>query len=70
MIEKASWSLIGMTLDEAAEALRVDSKTLRALIKQGDFPARKVGKGYRIDPEAVKRWLAEKPAKAEAEDEE
>lgn len=70
MVEQASWPLIGMTLDEAAEALRVDSKTLRGLIKQGDFPARKVGKGYRIDPEAVKRWLAEKPATAETEDDE
>ena len=68
MVEYPSWPLIGMTLDETAEALRVDSKTLRGLIKQGDFPARKVGKGYRIDPEAVKRWLAEKPAKAEDEE--
>ena len=70
MVEQASWPLIGMTLDEAAEALRVDSKTLRSLIKQGDFPARKVGKGYRMDPEAVKRWLAEKPATAEDSDDE
>lgn len=68
MVEQASWPLIGMTLDEAAEALRVDSKTLRGLIKQGDFPARKVGKGYRVDPDAVKRWLADKPATPEDEE--
>lgn len=56
--ESVKWPVIGMTLDEAAEALRVNTKTLRDLIKQGDFPARKVGKGYRVDPEAVKAWLA------------
>jgi excisionase family DNA binding protein len=68
MAESIDWPQIGMTLDEAAKALRVDSKTLRALIKAGDFPARKVGVGWRIDPEAVKRWLAKKPATTEAED--
>ena len=68
--EKASWPLIGMTLDEAAEALRVDPKTLRTLIKQGDFPARKVGVGYRIDPEAVKGWLAKPRPAQEVEDKE
>ena len=57
MIENFEWPLLGMTLDEAAKALRVDSKTIRTLIKAGDFPARKVGKGWRIDPDAVKRWL-------------
>ena len=70
MAESVDWPPLGMTLDEAAKALRVDSKTLRALIKAGDFPARKVGVGWRIDPEAVKRWLAKKPATAEAEDDE
>ena len=57
MAEKIEWPPIGMTLDEAAAALRVDSKTIRTLIKAGDFPARKVGVGWRIDPDAVKRWL-------------
>lgn len=59
MVEDVEWPHIGMTLEEAAKALRVDSKTLRTLIKAGDFPARKVGVGWRIEPEAVKRWLAE-----------
>ncbi|MDR0828335.1 MAG: helix-turn-helix domain-containing protein [Desulfovibrio sp.] len=43
----------------------MDSKTLRALIKAGDFPARKVGVGWRIDPDAVKRWLAERSEQSE-----
>ena len=59
MAEKAEWPLIGMTAEEAAEALRVDRKTIFKLLQQGDFPARKVGVGWRIDPDAVKRWLAE-----------
>ena len=57
LVDAIDWPPIGMTLDEAAAALRVDSKTLRTLIKAGDFPARKVGVGWRIDPDAVKRWL-------------
>lgn len=69
MNENIEWPKIGMTLDEAAEALRVDSKTIRTLIKAGDFPARKVGKGYRIDPDAVKHWLAS-PCPSEAPDNE
>lgn len=68
--EKEVWPLIGMTLDEAADALRVNTKTLRMLIKEGDFPARKVGKGFRVDPAAVKEWLAKpRPAQEMEEDE-
>lgn len=70
LVDVVEWPAIGMTLEEAAKALRVDSRTLRSLIKAGDFPARKVGVGWRIDPEAVKRWLAETPGMAEAEDDE
>ncbi|MDL2279233.1 helix-turn-helix domain-containing protein [Desulfovibrio sp. OttesenSCG-928-G11] len=62
--EQVKWPIIGMTLDEAAQALRVDPKTLRTLIKAGDFPARKVGKGYRIDWDAAKLWLASSTGQA------
>ncbi len=58
MAEKIEWPAIGMTADEAAEALRVDRKTIFKLLQRGDFPARKVGVGWRIDPDAVKAWLA------------
>ena len=70
MVLPVDWSPIGMTLEEAADALRVDSKTLRRLIKEEGFPARKVGVGWRIDPDAVKRWLAKPPATAEDSTEE
>ena len=68
MVEKAEWPLIGMTIEEAAEALRVDHKTIRAAIREGGLPARKLGVGWRIDPDAVKAWLASGNAKAEATD--
>ncbi|SBV92467.1 hypothetical protein KL86DPRO_10368 [uncultured delta proteobacterium] len=42
--------------------------TIRALIKEGSFPARKVGVGWRIEPEAVKRWLSEKQPSGEDEE--
>ena len=54
MVDKTEWPLIGMTLDEAAEALRVDRRTVQKAILDGGLPARKVGVGWRIDPEAVK----------------
>ena len=68
MAYSTEWPLIGMTLEETAEALRVDSKTLRTLIKAGNFPARKVGVGWRIDPDAVKRWLDTMPPNKEEQD--
>ncbi len=49
---------IGLTLAEAAEALRIDDKTLRKLIKEQGLPARLVGRGYRIEEGALRAWLA------------
>ena len=68
MVDKTEWPLIGMTLDEAAEALRVDRRTVQKAILDGGLPARKVGVGWRIDPEAVKAWLASGPGKRTDED--
>ena len=58
MAEKTEWPLIGMTLDETAAALRVDRRTVHRAIMEHGLPARKVGVGWRIDPDAVKAWLA------------
>lgn len=55
---KHEWPLIGMTLDEAADALRVHRRTVQALILKRGLPARKVGYQWRIDPDAVRAWLA------------
>ena len=37
-----------LTADEAAQILRVSTKTIYHLIKEGALPAVKVGRGYRI----------------------
>ena len=57
-IEQKEWPTLGMTLDEACTALRCDRKTLIWMLKNTDFPGRKLGgKAWRIDPDAVKRWM-------------
>ena len=57
MEEKKDWPIIGMTLEETAAALRVNPRTVQDMILRGDSPARKVGVGWRISPDAVNRWL-------------
>ncbi len=64
---EAGWSLIGMTVEETAQALRVDRKTVFLMIKERGLPARRVGKGWRVDPEALREWIStrdEQPADA------
>ena len=67
-MDKTEWPLLGMTLEECADALRIDRKTIFKALQDG-LPARKVGRSWRIDPEAVKQWLATGNA-VEAEDDE
>ena len=55
--EQISVQHIGLTLDEAAKALRVDSRTMRALIQTGKVNAVKAGKGWRIHPDAIAEWM-------------
>ena len=64
---ESGWSLIGMTVDETAQALRIDRKTVFLMIKERGLPARRVGRGWRIDPEALRQWIAtrdDQPAEA------
>lgn len=42
---------------EVAELLRVSVYTVRRWIKEGDLPAYKVGRSWRIDQEELERWL-------------
>jgi excisionase family DNA binding protein len=44
-------------VNEVAEALRVSRMTVYRLIRQGDLPALRVGRGYRIREEDVHRYL-------------
>jgi excisionase family DNA binding protein len=49
-----------LTVDEVAELLRVDRKTVYEQIARGELPgARRVGRAIRISRDAVIKWLAE-----------
>ena len=62
---KPDWPpTVGLTVEDCAAALRVSEDAVRAAIKHGGLPARRIGKGYRIDVDALKAWLAN----ADAED--
>lgn len=46
-----------LTLDEAAELLRVDADDLRSLAESGQLPARRIGDAWRLSRSAVLAWL-------------
>jgi excisionase family DNA binding protein len=48
------------TVREVAALLRVSRMTVYRLIRQGDLPAVRVGRGYRIREEDVDRYLEER----------
>lgn len=48
-----------MTIDEVAEFLRLNRKTVYELARQGKIPVRRVGKSLRANRETLMRWLAE-----------
>lgn len=58
-VEQTSWPLIGMTTREAAKSLRINERTLLGLIRDRGLPAKKCGVSWRIDPDALKRWLGD-----------
>ncbi len=46
-----------LTPQEVADLLRVSVYTVRRWIKEGDLPAYKVGRGWRISEPDLGRWL-------------
>ncbi len=53
-----------LTVAEVAGAMRVSNMTVYRLIKSGELPAVRVGKGYRIREHDVERFLEERSVKA------
>lgn len=51
-----------MTIDEVAELLRLNRKTVYDLARQGKIPVRRVGRSLRASRESLMRWLTEGPA--------
>lgn len=46
-----------LTLEEAAEVLGVDYKTVYRLVRAGELPAGKVGRVYRVAPEDLQAYF-------------
>jgi len=46
-----------MTTDEAVQYLKISRKTLLKLVKNGELPARKVGKNYRYLRSEIDKFL-------------
>jgi len=46
-----------MNLSEAAEFLRIDPDTLRALTRRGRVPAMKIGRQWRFDLGLLREWV-------------
>lgn len=54
-----------ITVEEAAELLRLDRKTVYAMIKRGELPgARRFGRTYRIHLPTLLKWFAAGPRRA------
>lgn len=49
-----------LTIPEAAKMLRMNPITLRGFAKNGDLPAAKLGKQWRIRQEKLKEWFKKK----------
>lgn len=49
----ASW----LTLDEAAQYLKIGKTTLYELARKGAIPAHKIGREWRFDAEELDSWL-------------
>jgi excisionase family DNA binding protein len=53
-----------VTVSEVALLMRVSRMTVYRLIKQGELPAVRVGRGYRLREEDVHRYLNDRYTKA------
>lgn len=49
-----------LTVSEVADVLRVSRMSIYRMIKQGEMPAFRVGRGYRLREEDVHRYLKER----------
>jgi len=47
-----------LTVEQLAELLQIEDKTVRALAAKGELPGRKLGRHWRFSRQAVLDWLA------------
>jgi excisionase family DNA binding protein len=53
-----------LTVNEVADLLRVSSMTIYRLIKEGDLPAVRIGKSFRLREDDVDAYLAKRYTEA------
>ena len=46
-----------LTVDEAAQALRLHPSSLRRIIRRGKLPLIRIGRAQRVDPEDLRRFI-------------
>ena len=56
-----------LTVAEVAAGMRVSNMTVYRLIKSGELPAVRVGKGYRIRESELQRFLEERSVHVEGD---
>jgi excisionase family DNA binding protein len=49
-----------LTLEEAAEFLKVHPSTIYRLLKSRTIPAFKIGSDWRFNQESIQRWIEER----------
>jgi excisionase family DNA binding protein len=54
-----------LTLEEAAELLRLPSKSVEAIAAAGELPGREIGGEWRFSRKSILRWLAGEPVTGE-----
>lgn len=52
-----------LLVEEAAEICRTSKKTILRAIRSGELEAMTIGRGYRITPTAVRRFLKRRAAR-------
>ena len=57
--QEPEWPVVGMTVQEAAQSLRVSPRTIQDMLSQGRLPGRLVGNKWRLSPKALDRFLGE-----------
>jgi excisionase family DNA binding protein len=55
-----------LTVEQLAELLQLDEKTVRGLAAKGELPGRKLGRHWRFSRQAVLEWLARPERKRRA----
>lgn len=49
--------IVAYTLDEAAKILKVSRQTVGRYVRSGALKAKKIGKAYRVTPDAINEFL-------------